>query len=202
MAVNNSINFGNLLGAQLTALIEAEADAARVSAEYIENVGFEKDSATGAMKLRTVTFIMKRRDMDDVIREHMIEIPVLTLVPIPILSIEEAEVEFDLEVNGIQYSNSPITAQKSAPLARTMTKTADQERTFTPVKADKSFAGQVSQKTSRAHLMTKLARTTQGDTNVAADLNMKIKIVQSPFPAGIDRLLGIADLSVEDTVNE
>jgi len=50
--------------------------------------------------------------------------------------------------------------------------------------------------------MTKLARTTQGDTNVAADLNMKIKIVQSPFPAGIDRLLGIADLSVEDTVNE
>jgi len=113
MAVNNSINFGNLLGAQLTALIEAEADAARVSAEYIENVGFEKDPKTGAMKLRTVTFIMKRRDMDDVIREHMIEIPVLTLVPIPILSIEEAEVEFDLEVNGIQYSNSPIICRSS-----------------------------------------------------------------------------------------
>jgi len=202
MAVNSSINFGNLLGAQLTGLIEAEADAARVSAEYIENVGFEKDPSTGAMKLRTVTFIMKRRDMDDVIREHLIEIPVLTLVPIPMLTIEEAEVEFDLEVNGIQYSTSPIIAEKTAPLARTMAKSAVRERVIQPSKADKTYAGQVSQKASRTHLMTKLARTTQGDTKVAADLSMKIKIAQSPFPAGIDRLLGIADLSVEDTVNE
>lgn len=200
MAVRQSINFGNLLGAQLTALIEAEADAARVSAEYIENVGFEKDPKTGAMKLRTVTFIMKRRDLDDKIREHMIEIPVLTLVPIPILAIEEANVEFDLEVNGIQRSTSPITAEKSAPIYRRYNSSADREREAVPMKNEKTYAAQVSQKQSRTHLMTKLARTTQGDKNVAADLNMKIKIVQSPFPSGIDRLLEVADLSVEDTV--
>ena len=60
MATTSAIDFGTLIGAQLTALIEAEAEGAEKSAEYIENVGFEKQK-DGTLRLRMVTFEMARR---------------------------------------------------------------------------------------------------------------------------------------------
>ena len=100
MARTTAVNFGSLVGAQLTALIEAEVEGAEQASEYIEKVGFE-EGENGALKLRMVTFEMTRRDVDGVSRPHLISVPVLTLVPIPLLTIEEATLDFDLYVEQV-----------------------------------------------------------------------------------------------------
>lgn len=114
MALTQAIDFGTLIGTQITALIDAESLAAEKTAEYIQNVGFESDGK-GEMHLRTVTFRMQRQDETGKMREHFISIPILTLVPIPLLSIEEANMEFDLKIEQIRQSDSRSTQTASAP---------------------------------------------------------------------------------------
>ncbi len=194
MATTTAISFASLVGAQLTALIEAEAEAAETSAEFIENVGFEKDPNTGVMKLRSVTFEMLRRDVDGKTRKHLISVPVLTLVPIPLLTIEEADLEFDLTVETIKTETSderpsrPSAGRPAAPSAR-----------------EALLARNVLvAKRPKAQLITKFARTRKenSQTKTMADLNLKVRVAQSPFPLGIERLLNTADLSVEDRTDD
>ena len=191
MATTSAIDFGTLVGAQLSALIEAEAEGAEKSSEYIENVGFEKQK-DGTLKLRMVTFEMPRRDVDGKVRKHTIQVPVLTLVPIPLLTIEEAELEFDLHIEDIVHEET-----KAAPTA-----TSNNSGVRPTLRESLVAKSALSSIQPRARLVTRMARTTKQDTNTAADLSMKVKIAQSPFPVGIERLINIADLSVEDEAND
>ena len=185
MATTSAIDFGTLIGAQLTALIEAEAEGAEKSAEYIENVGFEKQK-DGTLRLRMVTFEMARRGDDGKMHMHQIQVPVLTLVPIPLLTIEQADLEFDLHIEEVVQDEVEPVNTKTKPTVR------------------ESLIGKskLSSIQPRARLVTRMARTTKSDTTTAADLSMKVKVVQSPFPIGIERLINIADLSVEDKSDE
>jgi hypothetical protein len=176
MANSKSIDFGSLVGAQLTALIEAETEGAEKSAEYIESVGFDR-KADGTLTLRMVTFDMRRRDTDGIVRTHSIKVPVITLVPIPLLTIEEANIEFELQIESVTTATSE--AGGGANSARS------------------SIASLLTGK-SRNKLVTRLARTTRDNSTTKSDLKMSVKISQSPFPLGIERLLNTADLSVED----
>lgn len=168
------------MGAQLTALIEAEAESAETSARFIQAVGFDHD-ANGAQRLRTVSFLMRRQDADGVERTHRIEIPALTLVPIPLLTIESAQIDFHATVDEIvPAAEVPADAAAPAP-KRSLT-----ERIFgTPRKREK--------------LVTRVARSDSSGSSSHWSLKVSIKLAQSPFPGGIDRLLAASDLAVSDT---
>ena len=181
MATTTAINFGSLVGAQVSALIEAEVEGAEKAAEFIEKVGFEQVKE-GPQRLRMVTFEMPRRDVDGKVRKHTISIPVLTLVPIPLLTIEEASIEFDLHVESVEQID---TKESVEPTTTTLRRSLLAESPL-----------------QRVRLVTRLARTTHQDTQTTSDLKMKIKIAQSPFPLGIERLINTADLSVGDDPGE
>lgn len=191
MATTSAVNFGSLVGAQLTALIEAEVEGAEKTSEYIESVGFEKRE-DGTMRLRMVTFEMARRDVDGEVRKHLISVPVLTLVPIPLLTIEEADIEFSLQVEDVKKVD---TKEKSQPASAAL---ASSGARVAAVPIMPRSAAQPS----KVRLLTRLARTTHQDSKVSSDLKVTVKIAQSPFPLGIERLLNTADLSVEDKIHE
>jgi hypothetical protein len=186
MPRTTAVNFGSLVGAQLTALIEAEVEGAEKTSEYIENVGFEPGE-DGRLKLRMVTFEMIRRDVDGVSRPHTISVPVLTLVPIPLLTIEEATLDFDLYVEQVKVVD---TTERSDGDGGTG--------------GDRSLRQKLSLKhrllkpSKPVRLLTRLARTTNEDSKTTFDVKMRVKIAQSDFPLGIERLINTADLSVED----
>ena len=136
-------------------------------------MGFDR-AADGTLVLRTVAFDMQRLDTDGETRVHRINIPVLTLVTIPLLTIEEASLEFELQVEDLTSIKTEDSGDSSRPVAAS----------FLPI--------------SRSKIVTRLARTTRQDTTTKSDLKMTVKIAQSPFPLGIERLLNTADLSVED----
>lgn len=182
MALTKAIEFGSLVGAQLAALVEAEVQSAEKTTEFIETVGFERVTVDGEEKLvlQTVAFDMRRRDVDGTVRTHTVRVPVLSLVPIPLLSIEEASIEFELTVEEIQDVDEEEREEGGRRPSRRL--------------PGRLFFG----KKKRSKLKTRVARTTRTESTTKSDLKMTVRIAQSPFPLGIERLLSTADLSVED----
>ena len=188
MPTISAVPFGSLVGAQLKALIQAEIEAAELTSEFIDAVGFEQQE-DGSQRLRMVSFEMERLDVDGVVRTHTISVPVLTLVPIPLLTIEGVDMEFDLHVE----TTVPDESEKP------------QSGASDPVIRNPRFptlggaiAGRGGVPTRKVNLITRLAKTTPGETKTKSDLHVKVKVAQSPFPLGIERLLNTADLSVND----
>ncbi len=174
--MTRKIDFGALLGAQVSALVEAEADAAERTSEYIEAVGFEKHK-DGTLSLRTVCFNMLRRDTDGTVRRHRVRIPALTLVPLPLLTVESAQIDFSARVEELRPRDKGDGKRGSA------------------------IAGAAAG-ARRRRLVTRLARTSRNDTTTKVDLDVSVKLAQSDFPVGIENLLNAADLSVQDESDE
>lgn len=188
MALNTAVAFGSFVGAQLTALIEAEIEGAEKTSEFIEQVGFEEQEIDGTKRLvlRTVAFEMDRRNTDGTTHRHTVRIPVLNLVPIPVLSIESADIEFDMQVEAVE--NEAEAAERAPAQPHNARLRAARVREAIAV-------------LPRKRLLTRVSRTRRRNTRTTthADLRVKIHIAQSAFPLGIERLLEIADLSVADS---
>lgn len=179
--MDRAIEFGELVGAQVRALIEGELEGAEESWRFIEQVGFRKEK-DGNLVLQVVTFDMVRRDTDNQERTHTIQIPILTLVPLPLLTIEEANIDFHLRIDNVKVASKRP------------------ESTSEPRSSD---LPQLLPRTSRSTLMTRVARTSSKDGGtVSADMKVTIRLKQSDFPVGIERLVNIADLGLQDNVNE
>ncbi|MCR9244622.1 MAG: DUF2589 domain-containing protein [bacterium] len=194
MSMAQALEFGSLIGAQLTALIEAEAEGAEKTAEFIESVGFDRQP-DGSMKLRMVTFEMERRDTDGTSRVHRISMPIITLVPIPMLTIESATLAFDLNVEHHTIAKSASTAAASPTPTTFRERLAARSPGATPKKKPKLATRLVSKRQGRSS-----SRSTN-DTKSNADLQVQVQIGQADFPIGIERLLNVAELSLQDETN-
>ena len=91
----------DLLGAPMAAIVQAEAIAARATADFIKEVGFTKntdsvDSDFGAIK--NISFSYNRQNADGTAQMALITVPLLTIVPIPTLRVAQAVIELDLAI--------------------------------------------------------------------------------------------------------
>ena len=206
MTFSKSYDFSGLLSAQIIGLIEAEAKAAQTIAEYIEQIGFEKTTnpdgteSDGMGKLRNVSFEMERQDGLESARKHKISMPLLSMVPIPSLSIEEAELDFALRIDDVTETEvktenekntvKPLTAPQSSVLSKSFISSETlRNRTVRPsLKA--GFTGNAPRAGSVLH---------SSETKTSADLKVKVKVSRGDFPAGLSKLLEIADLGLKDT---
>lgn len=167
----------SILSAQLRAVLEAEADNAEAIADFLLSVGFEKSGEDGRLgALRMVEFEMQRRNDDGGYSPHRVRIPLLSILPIPMLSIDRADFEFDLDVHDVE------SRETDAP-------------------------GVVSGKRRPArHLLASFGRSSgsasqtrrRRDTTVQANMSVKVSMVQTDFPLGVERLLSLADLGAQD----
>ena len=98
-----NIPFEYLIGAPLSAAIKAQSAAARETVHFIETVGFEDK------KLRSITF---QYDKSNGMLEKTtvtLTVPLLTIVPIPFLRIEDMNINFKAKINAVtkeDYKNS------------------------------------------------------------------------------------------------
>jgi hypothetical protein len=99
------LDMRNLIGGPLTAAAEASVMLARSTADFINQVGFDSEQKT-----RNVLFKFNRAlpDPDGNISqdEMAVEVPLLAIVPIPNLQIDEVNVTFDMEVKNSERSDS------------------------------------------------------------------------------------------------
>lgn len=99
----------DLLGAPMSAVVQAEAIAARATADFIKEVGFTKgtdasDPDFGAIK--NISFSYNRQNADGSSQMATITVPLLTLVPIPTLRVSQAVIELDLAITQPEQSTT------------------------------------------------------------------------------------------------
>lgn len=101
------LNMEQLIGGPLSAAADASTQLAYSTAEFINTVGFEKGG-----KLRTVEFGYQKRSMNEDgtsnLDEMKVAVPILAIVPIPNLQVDEVNILFDMEVKESEKSESSM----------------------------------------------------------------------------------------------
>jgi hypothetical protein len=99
----------NLIGGPLSAASNASVKLARSTADFINSVGFNPDKSA-----RTMLFKYEKSDMDPLgnpVRNEMsLQVPLLAIVPIPNLQIDEVNILFDMEVKECEKAESSLDA--------------------------------------------------------------------------------------------
>jgi len=168
----------DLLGAPMAAVVQAEAIAAKATAEFIQDVGFSKSSSAPDEdfgNVRNITFMYNRIEADGTTGMSSISVPLLTIIPIPSLKVAEAEIEFDLALS--QPDSNTKGGETESLKNRLLSKR------FSPLK----LKGIIGKKP-----IPNSPNTTQAAT---ANMNVKIRLAQAEPTIGMVQLLTILDNS-------
>lgn len=182
--MTTAFNLGSILGAQIRAVLEAEADNAEAIAEFITTVGFDKkEGEEGLGKLRMIEFDMQRRNESGDFQTHTIRMPLLSILPIPMLSIEKADFEFDLKIHDVIKQSTP----KNNPV---LTKVSRKSIVA-------SFARKRLVKPSSSP-----SSSSSSTQTLDANMSVKVSVVQTDFPLGVDKLLNLSEIGIQDITKE
>ncbi len=103
-----SVTLGQAVGNIISALVDAQARAARTTVEFIDEVGFLPPPAGGgAPALRTVEFTYRKRDENDQEATFQVSLPLLGMVDIPLIAIRRATIDLEFEVSSVAEPDRP-----------------------------------------------------------------------------------------------
>nr|QNO48965.1 hypothetical protein OEPDFBKK_00041 [Methanosarcinales archaeon ANME-2c ERB4] len=199
----SSIDFESMLGGPLIAVVNAQAQAAISSVNFIKSVGFKEGASDDPESSDTgepiyVTFKYPkevspyqpaveevRNEANEIItpasaevaaqfQEMKLEVPILTMLPIPFIRIEETTVDFNAKITSMQYRKVDTKFKIDASLE---------------AKAGWFFGS------AKLKVSTSYQRNTTQGSNVkrAYSMAVHIKAVQDEMPAGMEKVLGILE---------
>lgn len=173
-----------IIGGPLQAIITAQSMAASETARFIDNVGLQ--GAPDAKVARMVKFSFERNKprpagedgatSDEVVKETVeMTVPLLTIVPVPFIRIEEATIDFECKVSSstLDTSKHDVGVQASASGGFWGMKFS--------VKASYSYQ-----------------RTHRDQVDKSATLKVHVKAVQDEVPGGLKQMLDILETAVTD----
>jgi hypothetical protein len=188
------IPFGILIGQPLKAVVEAQALAAQTTVDFIKEVGFqrtepndfdalfdEQDPNFG--DLRYVEFQYDRRNDDGTEGSARLRVPLLSILPIPLLRVDETTINFKAKLTDAHVSSkkneTTIEASQSGSISAN----------YFFAKARVSFRSSISHNTT----------TTQASRyNREYTMDIFVRAVQDDIPAGLAKVFQI----LEDTIQE
>lgn len=101
------LDMKQLIGGPLTAAADASTLLANSTADFINRVGFDADG-----KVRTVAFGYQKQSMNEDgtsnLDEMVVNVPMLAIVPIPNLQVDEVNILFDMEVKQSEKSEQSL----------------------------------------------------------------------------------------------
>jgi hypothetical protein len=198
---NTALSLYQLIGAPLHALIDAESQAAEATANFIERVGFKRppppvdraaEPAEGAPppdrqppplpeerdefgNLRMVTFRYQRPGAEGP-RTLRVDVPLLSLLPIPALQIKDARLEFFVKI--VDVESRGLTRPARSQLAPVETQAAE-----------------------RIDFKAVVGR---GDVAQHRSLDMRMKLLinveQADIPAGLAKLFNLMEQNIASSV--
>jgi hypothetical protein len=176
-----ALQLHELIGAPLVAMIQADAQAARATLEFVETVGFVPPAAGAGVEesgqLRMARFRYKKLDENGAVAEFVAEVPILSLLPIPSLQIKEATLKLAAKI-------VDIAAEKAAPAPTTAATPV-----FTAIQARRL---QISAKP----VSSSGAKT--AEVRASFDLDIEIKLGQADIPLGMEKVFQLMDQAIHD----
>lgn len=169
-----SLDFANLIGGPLNAIVDAQARSAIATANFVQQVGFDKDGA-----VRNATFRYSKPNADGDQEEFSLTVPFITMLPVPFVKIEEGEIEFNAKLTSTQQTSSASELAGSASV--------DASVNYWFVKASMKASASYK-KTSSA--TEKVERT--------YEMRVRVLVKGTDLPAGMERLFGLLENSLEE----
>lgn len=175
-----------LIAGPLVATIEADALSAHKYLDYLMRVAFESyNPATGETgKLRSITFSYNEQDVNGT-HQRTVSIPLLTLVPLPLLHIEEADFDFDIKI--IDALSDTVEEKFSLEEGKSVTSQPEttgfrMRASLAPKQGDTQHRGELQQ-------------------SLSANMKVKVKMRTADMPAGLSNLLYLTahNMQVEDS---
>ncbi len=167
-----ALPFGSLIGGPLDAAIEAQARAAMSSVNFIKQIGFKQDKS-----VETITFTAKKGK-----EVSTITVPLLTIVPIPFIRIDEMTIDFKANITSATQSEDK-TVESTDKAAKVE---AGGSYLFVKASLEASIS---SKKDSESTKNSRYAVETTIDVHVHA--------VQDELPAGLAKMLNILTDTIE-----
>ena len=175
-----SLDFKNLIGGPLSAVVEAQAMAAESTVNFIKNMGFDQEGNPQYVTFKyqkSATQAEGEAKQSDQNEMMEMQVPFLTLIPIPFIRVDEATIDF----NAINYS----------------TKTSDHKFDAGSDRR-KGFIGRLlGIKASYSYKST----TNSGNrVERTFTLAIHVRAVQDEMPGGMEKILGILESSIRDNM--
>lgn len=178
----------DLISGPLVATIDADSISSRRYLNYLLDLTFESyDRNTGkAGKMRTLDFTYQTQDVGGP-HTQRISIPLLTLVPLPLLQVKEADFDFDIQIV------DALSADKDAAFSLKNGSSPEEEESTEGVKLRVSMA-QASRE----------GKTTEGvRKSLTANMKVKVRMQQADMPGGLSNLLHLTTSNVQsESVDE
>ena len=187
-----NLPFDNLIAAPLNACVNAQAEAAQSTINFIQNVGLNEDE-NGNKEAVYVYFNFIQGG-----RRVTISVPLLTMVPIPYIAINTIDINFKATVTGMQ--NDSNTASQSYEKKVEKSKSEGKLGWF-----------KVTTTKLNTAVSTKKDSTSTKDSgySVEATIDVAVHASQDSMPAGMAKILemlgsamDLCDPNGELTVNE
>jgi hypothetical protein len=174
-----SIDFGALIGGPLVAVIDAQAASAMATTTFIQKIGFKgKDDK---YTINTVDFSFKKQlpapgGTGTQLLEQTLTVPLLSMVPVPFIRIDDLLVTFNVKLTSLQKTTS--------------------ENIFTAEAGASSSTGVLSWLNPVKFKVKSTEKNTQtGSSQIDREYNMNVRVhaVQDAMPAGLAKMLGILE---------
>ena len=202
----SSIDFESMLGAPLIAVVHAQAQSAMTTVNFIKEVGFKKTTNaqnagdySETQEPIYVTFkypkelspyqpavaadstatppIAASDAVPAVYEDQELSVPILTMLPIPFIRMEETTIDFKAKITSVEYRKTDTNFKISAELE---------------AKAGWLWGS------AKLKVNTSYQRSTTAGSNVnrTYSMDVHIKAVQDEMPAGMEKLLGILENAI------
>ncbi len=176
-----ALPFGNIIGGPLKACIEAQAMAAKTSWNFIQEVGLNVDPETGEKRAVNVSFQFIKDG-----RVAQLNVPLLTIVPIPYIAIETIDIAFKANISA-SSSNAKVENESTSVDAGLAGSTSLNLGIF---KMNADFhANYSSKKDSTA--------TQDSKYSVEYTMDVAVKAGQESMPAGLAKVLELLGNSLD-----
>ncbi|MFE6922899.1 DUF2589 domain-containing protein [Nocardia sp. NPDC057663] len=191
------IPFEQLIGGPMTAAIEAQALAAQSTIDFIQRVGFKNpdggfepadmlftDTAADADAgdLRSVTFSYEKKDENDEVGSFHLKVPLLAIVPIPYIRIDEMTIDFSAKLT------DAIMKKTDTSFNLNVEKTGKYSAFWSPIKFRFRVTSTYNKQTSKASAQKREYR-----------LDINVRAVQDEMPGGLSKVLDILEDAIQDT---
>jgi hypothetical protein len=203
----STIDFASMLGGPLLAVVNAQAQSAMASVNFIKQVGFkksaDKQSPEGTSVDEPIYVSFKYPKMlapyqpaqlektdahgtvtspavaatPAVFETQTLTVPILTMLPIPFIRIEETTIDFNAKINSVESTKTDESIGVDASL---------------------EASGGFAWASAKLKVSASYKKSTESSSNVERTYSMAvhIKAVQDEMPAGMEKLLGILENAI------
>jgi hypothetical protein len=183
-------SFGEILGGLMGAVIDAQAQAARATIDFIEEVGTTSGSLEGndVHELRNISFNYTKKDENDNLNQFKLELPLLSIVEIPAINIKTAKFSFYYDV--VDTVNTDTVEKSNEPTSSSTGGANAVNKAFFARNKPVRVVGRVSKETN-----------TSSNIEKNAGIKVDIEFQQAALTVGLERILDMLELSATETKN-